>query len=196
MDNLELFDMFISVITISLAFSVAFFYRSAFDKFFIVLVTVGMGFLLHEMAHKFVAISYGCEARYVAWMPGLVIAVLFAIVTQGRFIFAAPGWTAIYKQYLTSKEDGVISLAGPMINIILALFFLWLAMFSKNFLLIDIGTFGFFVNSFLALFNLIPIPPLDGSKVISWNPVIWATTFIIAIYLALALPASITLNLM
>jgi len=32
---------------------------------------------------------------------------------------------------------------------------------------------GFYVNSFLAMINLIPISMLDGAKIIRWNPIIW-----------------------
>ncbi|MDO5826532.1 MAG: site-2 protease family protein, partial [Methanosphaera sp.] len=39
---------------------------------------------------------------------------------------------------------------------------------------------GFSVNSFLALFNLLPIPPLDGSKVIRWNLPLWLITIVIS----------------
>ena len=36
------------------------------------------------------------------------------------------------------------------------------------------------INFFLALFNLLPIPPLDGSKVFTWNIPIWVVTIAIA----------------
>jgi len=32
---------------------------------------------------------------------------------------------------------------------------------------------GVAINAWLALFNMLPIGPLDGSKVLSWNPIVW-----------------------
>ncbi|MEM1760792.1 MAG: site-2 protease family protein, partial [Desulfurococcaceae archaeon] len=39
------------------------------------------------------------------------------------------------------------------------------------------------INSWIALFNLIPLPPLDGSKVINWKPTLWLSAFILSIIL-------------
>lgn len=161
--------MAISVLTISLAFSMPF-----FISFPLILLTVGSGFILHEIGHKIVAVRLGCIAVYRAWMEGLVLAVIFALMTGGRFVFAAPGAVYIYKQYLTRKENGLISLAGPLVNILLGLFFLNLA-FTPS--LAVIGLWGFRVNIFLAFFNMLPVPPLDGSKVVSWNAGVWALFF-------------------
>jgi len=165
----ELTHLLISVITITLAFALVF-----KSSFFIILVTVGLGFFLHEMGHKFTADKFRCWTKYQAWIPGLVAAIGLAIVTNGAFIFAAPGWVAIYKTGgLTRKENGLISVAGPVVNIILALVFLWIGMTTPISLLKDIGLLGFSVNSFLGFFNMLPFGPLDGKKVAEWNIPVW-----------------------
>jgi Zn-dependent protease len=163
----EVVQMIISVITISLAFSLGFLL-----SFPLILLTVGLGFILHEIAHKLVAIRLGCKAVYKMWVEGLVLALVFAIATGGRFVFAAPGATYIYKPNLTRRENGIISVAGPLTNVVLAFLFFPLALGSQTFLQ-ELGTWGFQINLFLAMFNLLPVPPLDGSKVIGWNPTIW-----------------------
>ena len=163
----EIVQMIISVVTISLAFSLGFLL-----SFPLILLTVGLGFILHEIAHKLVAIRLGCKAVYKMWVEGLVLALVFAIATGGRFVFAAPGATYIYKPNLTRRENGIISVAGPLTNVVLAFLFFPLALGSQTFLH-ELGTWGFQINLFLAMFNLLPVPPLDGSKVIGWNPTIW-----------------------
>src|SRR6266700_7447440 len=57
-------------------------------------VIVGTGFLAHELAHKFTAEKYGCWAEFKLWTYGALMALLFAFVSGGTFVFAAPG--AVY----------------------------------------------------------------------------------------------------
>jgi Zn-dependent protease len=158
----EVAQMLISVITISLAFSIGF--RASFPM---ILLTIGMGFVLHEIGHKLVAIRFGCKAFYRMWVPGLIL--VFMFIPFGIF-FAAPGAVYIFKHGLTRRENGLISLAGPVVNVILALIFFYL-MFLPS--LQELGMWGFKINLFLAMFNLLPVPPLDGSKVIGWSPFAW-----------------------
>ncbi len=163
----EVAQMLISVITISLAFSLG-----LLVSFPMIFLTVGLGFILHEIAHKLVAIRFGCKAFYKMWVEGLILALIFAIATGGKFVFAAPGAVYIYKHNLTRKENGLISLAGPLTNVVLAFVFFSLMLGSNQFLQ-ELGSWGFSINLFLAMFNMLPFPPLDGSKVISWNASVW-----------------------
>ena len=131
------------------------------------------GFLLHELAHKFVAQRYGAWAEYRMYPTGLLMALVFSFL---GFIFAAPG--AVYIQgRITKKQNGLISLAGPATNVVFGSVFilLWLAFpdmdpWSYAFRLIGL------LSLFLAVFNLLPFGPLDGKKVLDWNPVAWVAT--------------------
>ena len=105
------------------------------------------------------------------------------------FVFAAPGAVYTYAgPYLDEKTNGIISIAGPVVNIILALIFLVIAVAiypqafydsTMQFLFI-VCSLGYSTNSYLAVFNLIPIWNLDGSKVLNWNIGIWIVTIAIA----------------
>src|SRR3990170_7431878 len=57
--------------------------------FAVSLITLGLGFVGHELAHRYVARSYGCLAEFRLWGLGLVMAVVFALISGGRMIFAA-----------------------------------------------------------------------------------------------------------
>ena len=89
---------------------------------------------------------------------------------------------------MTDEINGKISIAGPIVNIILALLFLAVATVvypsafsSETYALIFIiCAVGYSINSFLAVFNLLPIGNLDGSKVLRWNVGIWIVTIAIA----------------
>ena len=174
----ELRDLFISIVTITLAFYFLLLKLGSSNSIFAVFLGVGLGFGFHELAHKFTAIHYGCIACYKAWTQGLIIALLFAIFTP--FVFAAPGAVYIYKQGLTRREDGIISLAGPFANLVIAILFLFLLVGTA---FENLGFWIFKVNVFLGLFNMIPFGPLDGSKVFRWNTGVWGSIFLILIFL-------------
>ncbi|AEH06533.1 zinc protease [Methanothermococcus okinawensis] len=165
----EIRDLIISTLAIALIF--AWYGRgiphldSWFGILFLISIfTVGSGFILHELAHRTVARHFGALSEFKAWYEGLAIALVLKIILG--FTFIAPGAVYIYKDYLTSKENGLISLAGPLTNILLAFVFYMLHIPL-------ISDLGFNVNLYLAAFNMIPVYPLDGSKIISWNPLVW-----------------------
>lgn len=188
MNEREIKDILISWITISFAFAwiglQIFSSRGASEfmlNFVITLIAVGAGFVLHELAHKYVAIHFGAKAEFFAWKQGLLLAVALAIFTNGAFVFAAPGAVYVFGKRVSVKENGIISLAGPATNLLVALAagLIGLAL-SPSGLAAEILKYVIYVNFFLAAFNLIPIPPLDGSKVFVWSKAAWATTIIIA----------------
>ncbi|WP_295723315.1 site-2 protease family protein [uncultured Methanobrevibacter sp.] len=188
----ELKDIFIAFLVISLSFSLLYSNRDT-DAFLfvlpIVMIGVGLGFILHELAHKFAALNYGYWAEFELWMPGLFIALISSFF---GFIFAAPGAVVIYGNSMSKKVNGIISIVGPITNIVIALIFLLglrhfgiFTSLSNDMLvyLANIFYLGFSVNAFLALFNLLPIAVFDGKKVFDWNPIIWLAITAIAGYL-------------
>ena len=145
--------------------------------FIISLFTAGIGFLLHELAHKFVAQHYGCVAEFRAFNQMLYLAVGLAFVIG--FIFAAPGAVMI-SGMVTRKENGIISLAGPLTNYVLGIIFLGLNFFYPALNLV--WNIGFFINIWLGLFNLIPFGNFDGIKIFHWNRIIWALMVVFGVY--------------
>ena len=127
-------------------------------------VIVSVCFLLHELGHKFVAQRYGAWAEYRMFPMGLGLCLLMSFF---GFLFAAPGAVMI-AGYIDNKRNGVISLAGPLVNLVLGALFILLLFVTTGRLNAIIYLLAHF-NVFLALFNLIPINPLDGSKIIKWN---------------------------
>jgi Zn-dependent protease len=125
------------------------------------------GFLLHELGHKFVAQRYGAWAEFRMYPLGLVMAVLMSFL---GFLFAAPGAVYIAGR-VTKKQNGLISLAGPIVNLAIG------GIFLAAWLVFPIGgtATGYVIqliavmSLFLGGFNLIPIPPLDGYKIATWN---------------------------
>ncbi len=137
--------------------------------FLISVFTAGLGFLLHELAHKFVAQKYGCVAEFRAFDNMLYLALGLAAFVG--FIFAAPGAVMI-SGMITRKENGIVSLAGPLTNYILAMFFLSLMVFYPQFKFMFMV--GFQINLWLGLFNMIPFGNFDGIKILHWNRYVWS----------------------
>ena len=191
----EIRDLIISFIVIALGFTILYSngdYSNFALIFPVVMIGVGAGFIFHELGHKFVAMHYGYYAEYELWPTGLLIALVSSFF---GFIFAAPGAVVIFSNGMEEKTNGIISIAGPIVNIILGLiFFLILGSLGSfgDFIYTEMGAIvylicmlGTRINFFLAAFNLLPIPPLDGSKVMAWSVPIWLVTFAIAALLVL-----------
>ncbi|WP_224336067.1 metalloprotease [Haloprofundus halobius] len=134
------------------------------------LLTAGVGFLLHELGHKVVAVHYGQIAEFRADYSMLFLALLSAFL---GFIFAAPG-AVHHRGMLTERQHGLIALAGPAVNVVLALVFLPLALVvPAGGFLAEMANLGVIINLFLAAFNMIPFGPLDGRKVFGWSKIVY-----------------------
>ena len=146
-------------------------------KIFIFVVIV-FSSIIHEYFHAWSAFALGDktakEAGRLTLNPvphidlfGTIIIPLTLLLVAGAFI----GWAkpVPYNPYnLKNQRWGktIIALAGPGSNLFIALVIGLLIRFSIFPFLIVPFTFIAYVNIFLALFNLIPVPPLDGSKLL------------------------------
>ena len=153
--------------------------------FMLGMVAFGPAFIIHELAHKFVARHYGCWAEFRADPGGLKTGVLIAFFIG--FLFMAPGAVMVAGN-VSRRQNGMIALAGPASN--LALWGIGL----PAFILFQTGVLGTVVfywmvaNSILGAFNMLPFGPLDGKKIKNWSePVFWSFIAIFAslIYLTL-----------
>ncbi len=168
----ELRDLVKAWFIISLAFAIAFSGGGFFDTSILVIFlvsafTVGLGFILHELAHRYAAKRYGAHAEFYANNTMLFIALLFSFF---GFIFAAPG-AVVIRGYLTKRKYGHIALAGPMMNILLGILFLVIALFMP--FTLPVTKPGMMINFWLALFNMLPFPIFDGFKVLKWNKIVY-----------------------
>lgn len=185
--NIEIRDLLISWLVLGFCFDFILFWQPGIPAslflrgFTIALIGLGVGFICHELSHKFVAQKLGFRAEFRLWQTGLIIALVCAFISMFSpigFLFAAPG--AVYiLSYTSKREGGLISLSGPSANIILALIFYAIAIYSSGFTAL-VSSYGMVINLWLAAFNLLPIPPLDGSKIFAWNIPAWAMLMVIS----------------
>ena len=129
------------------------------------------GFLLHELAHKWMAQQYGCWAEYRGNKNGLYFALAISALTG--WLLAAPGAVMVSGR-ITDRQNGIIAAVGPITNIAIALvvlpvYILTHTMEGQITIISELARFIVLINLILAGFNMIPIQPLDGSKVLVWN---------------------------
>ena len=144
------------------------------------------GFLLHELAHKWMAQQYGCWAEYRGNKNGLYFALAMSAF---GFLLAAPGAVMVSGR-ITDRQNGIIAAVGPLTNIAIAIVALPIYIFTVGLdspisLLGELARFIIIINLILGGFNMIPVQPLDGSKVIMWSKL--AYLGIIAAIFALAM---------
>ncbi len=163
-------------------------------------IAAATGFIIHEMGHKFVAIRHGYVAHFRLWMWGLLLTLFIVVFSQGTVVFGAPGavyiapaavayygYDATYRPRDPEQESMIISAAGPGINLAFAIAFLSLFLVAPSGFLATVAVFGFELNVGLGSFNMIPVPPLDGSKIFRKNLLVglgialplWAMFFIL-----------------
>jgi len=149
--NTEIIHIIISWLAISYAFAVLLLWSRSgikptgdelvngiFNPLVISLSTVGVSFIVHEMSHKLVAQRFGSWAEFRMSLPMLFL--MLFIVLEFGILFAAPGAVMIYGGKVGRRENGRISLAGPLSNLLLGLAFFMLL--SEQGILYEIGRFS------------------------------------------------------
>ncbi len=177
----EIIDLAKAWIAISIAFAIlinGFDFSSKFIFAFIISAfTVGTGFLVHELAHKIVAQHYGCFAEFRSFDTMLLLALAMSFF---GFVFAAPGAVMI-QGTVGRRRNGKISMAGPLTNLIFALVFLLGLFVFKTGAVHTIAFYGFIINSWLALFNMLPFWNFDGKKIFEWNKVVYGAMVVVSV---------------
>ena len=188
----ELIDLTTAILVLTGAFSLSisrnnFFW--GFNDIDALLVSVPISFFgiisaffVHELSHKLMAQRFGLWSEFRTYPKGLLFSLILSLVTP--IVFAAPG-AVMFQGDTRPYEQGRIASAGPTANVIIACITLplYLFVFFEQDVLSRIVGMVCLVNSLLATFNLIPLGPLDGLKVLRWNGIVWSFLFIIAILL-------------
>ncbi|MFH1505391.1 MAG: metalloprotease [archaeon] len=172
----EVFDLLKAWIAISVAFAIVLSQRNFSSEFFtwlgIALLTAGIGFVVHELSHRYWAKRFKCYAEFRSNDIMLVVAIALSFA---GFVFAAPG-AVWFSGYVNKNQRGIISMSGPLANIIIALIFL-----PFVFVIPWLALPGMLINAWLAFFNLLPFRGFDGIKVFEWNRAIYIIMIIMSV---------------
>lgn len=158
----EIFDMLI------MSLFVGFIFRDTFSKQikkfdwnsikFAIMVTAP-GLILHELAHKFVAMGFGMQATFNAAYFWLIFGLVMKLVNFGFVVFV-PAYVSIIGNG-TNLQFALVALAGPLTNLaiwlIISILFKYKKLKQTKLIILTKE-----INKFLFIFNMIPIPGFDG----------------------------------
>lgn len=136
---------------------------------------------LHEVAHGWAALQFGDRTAQMLGRltlnpikhidpVGTILVPGLLVVTTG-FVFGWAKPVPINARNMRNAKTNMawVALAGPMANLLMALFWSMMVVISfsiTNAALAYMGMAGIFINTMLMLLNLLPLPPLDGGRIL------------------------------
>jgi Zn-dependent protease len=140
------------------------------------LLSIVLAITVHEFAHAWTAWKLGDDTPYLMGRVSLSPFAHLDPIGSIAFLLIGFGWgkPVLYNPMRLSKRvyELFIALAGPASNLLLGIFLnllvVVLAHFHLNVINLDFLRLAAFVNVLLASFNMLPIPPLDGSSIIAY----------------------------
>lgn len=168
----EIFDMVVMIAFVGYIFKdifispkqrdpLEYYTKSRSDNFKFAIMVTAPAILLHELGHKFVAISFGAQATFHAAYFWLFIGLILKMLNFG-FIFFVPAFVTI-SGTVSAFQSSMIAVAGPFVNLVMWLGAKYMVknkmVKSKN---VPLFLLTSKINMFLFFFNMLPIPPFDG----------------------------------
>ena len=142
-----------------------------FFNFLNAILIVALSILAHDAGQRLCGLAIGYRVEFKMWSYGLIIALLIAFATNGSLWLIMPagfllhhvashrlGW---FRYGINYFGQAMVALAGPLFTLMLIIVLKALSVFSQSPLLHKAVIF----NVVYAVTSLLPIPPLDGSKI-------------------------------
>ena len=153
---------------------------SLIQKIIIWVIPVVFAVTIHETAHGWVALQFGDRTaqmlgrltlnpiKHIDPIGTIVVPALLAMTTGFIFGWAKPVPVNDRNLRNPRKDMAWVALAGPFSNLIMAVFWSIIVLIGLSYsdALAYMGLVGIFINTILMLLNLLPLPPLDGGRIL------------------------------
>lgn len=181
----EFLDFFIGLAVVALAWAIPSMLISRFSFWYYTSIMIAMVLITYSILiipQKLMAKRFNCESRYVLSKIGLILTVITAI---SPLRFLSPGMLIVPEiNYLSKKQQGLISFIGPLINLALGIAYLFLGSFlytPNNPEIPRLMLNGSFLVSQFVFFGLLPIGLSRGKKIYNWNKIIYFSMLLVTI---------------
>ena len=172
---------------------------SGLFNFFNAILIVALSFLVHISVQRIWSLGTGYRLEWRMWGFGLLLGLIFVFLTNGKFWLILPGGIIVYhlgghrlgwfRYGINWWALGLIALMGTFATMLIAVIFKAMSGIFVNALIQKMITF----NIAYAMYSLLPIPPLDGSKTFYGSRMLYAfsTAGLVAAAVMLTLNISI-----
>ncbi|MBI2647303.1 hypothetical protein HYW99_02395 [Candidatus Woesearchaeota archaeon] len=205
----ELRGLLISIFVIAFIISFKEWGTTIFDwsvglyNLFNAVLIVTLSILIHDAGQRLWGLAIGYRIEYRMWSFGLLIALILAFVSNGNIWLIVPGGFIIhhlagsrlgwFRYGINYFGQAMVALAGPLFTLMLIIILKMLSIFSVNLLIYKAIKF----NVIYAITSMLPIPPLDGSKIYFGSRMLYAfvTPAILVATILIILPIPIIISL-
>ena len=194
----ELRGLVIAVLVIAFIISFKEWGATSFDltaglyNLFNAILIVALSILVHDSGQRIWALAIGYRLEYKMWGFGLLAAMIITFVSNGNFWLIVPSGFLLhhlaghrlgfFRYGINYFGQAMVALAGPLFTLMLVILLKILSAFSPNPLIYKAIIF----NVVYSITSLLPIPPLDGSKIYFGSRMLYA----------FALPAIVVASIM
>lgn len=182
----ELRGFILSILAIAFVISfnewgtTSFDYRFGLYNLFNAILIVALSILVHDAGQRLWGLAIGYRIEFKMWTFGLIAALIVAFISNGNFWLIIPsgfmlhhlaghrlGW---FRYGINYFGQAMVALAGPLFTLMLIILLKIISTFSTNLLVENAIIF----NVIYAITSLLPIPPLDGSKIYFGSRMLYA----------------------
>lgn len=184
----ELRGLIISILVIAFIISfnewgtAKFDFGVGFYNLFNAMLIVALSILVHDAGQRIWGLAIGYRVEFKMWTFGLIIALVIAFLSNGNLWLIVPSGFLLhhlaghrlgfFRYGINYFGQAMVALAGPLFTLMLIIVLKVLSTFSPNLLIQKAIIF----NVVYAITSLLPIPPLDGSKIYFGSRMLYAFT--------------------
>lgn len=185
----ELRGLIISIVVIGFVISFKNWGTTAFNfgvglfNLFNAILIVALSIFIHDAGQRLFGLTAGYRVEFKMWTYGLIFALIIAFVSNGSLWLIVPGGFMLhhiaghrlgwFRYGINYFGQAMVALAGPLFTLMLIIVLKVLSIVSSN----PLTEKAIMFNVIYLITSMLPIPPLDGSKIIFGSRMLYAFAF-------------------